>query len=57
MVELEKYPIWRAENPLNLSAHQFYKISEVLQSAHIIPRDIKNKIFYVNNYIDWNQFH
>ncbi len=30
IVELEKYPISRAENPLNLGSQRFYKISEVL---------------------------
>ncbi len=30
IVKLEKYPISRAENPLNLGGQQFYKISEVL---------------------------
>ena len=36
MVELEKYPISRTENPLNLGSQQFYKISEVLQSAYVV---------------------
>ena len=30
MVELEKYPISRVENLLNLGDQRFYKISEVL---------------------------
>ncbi len=55
MVELEKYPISRAENSLNLGGQRFYKISEVLQSAHVVPRDTKGNNFYLNNYIDWDQ--
>ena len=54
IVKLEKYPISRAENPLNLGSQQFYKISEVLQSAHIVPRDTESNTFYLNNYIDWD---
>ena len=54
MVELEKYPISRAENSLNLGSQQFYKISEVLQSIHVISKDTEGNTFYFNNYIDWN---
>ena len=56
MIKLEKYLISRAENPLNLGDQQFYKISEVLQSAYVVPRDTKGNNFYLNNYINWNQF-
>ncbi len=56
MVELEKYPISRAENPLNLGSQQFYKISKVLQLAYVVPRDTVGNTFYLNNYIDWEQF-
>ena len=52
MIKLEKYPISRAENPLNLSSQQFYKIFEVLQSAHIMPKDTDGNTSYLNNYID-----
>ena len=54
IVKLEKYPISRAENSLNLVGQRFYKISEVLQSAHILGRDTKSNTFYLNNYIDWD---
>ena len=40
IVELKKYPILKAENFLNLGGQQFYKISKVLQSAYIVPRDV-----------------
>ena len=56
IVKLEKYPISKANNPLNLGSQQFYKISKVLQSAHIMPKDIEDNTFYLNNYIDWDQF-
>ncbi len=56
MVELEKYQISRAKNPLNQGGQQFYKISEVLQRAHVVPRDIKHNTSYLHKYIDWDQF-
>ena len=56
MIKLKKYPISRVENPLNLSGQWFYKISEVLQSAHVVLRDTESNTFYLNNYIDWDQF-
>ena len=56
IVKLEKYPISKAENPLNLSSQQFYKISTVLWNAHIVPRNTEGNTFYLNNYINWDQF-
>lgn len=52
MVELEKYPISSVEDPLNQGAHRFYKIFEVLRSAHVVPRDTEGNTFYFNNYVD-----
>ena len=56
MIELEKYLILRAKNSLNLGGQQFYKISKVLQSTHTVPKDTEDNTFYLNNYIDWDQF-
>ncbi len=56
MVELETYPISRAENSLNLGGQRFYKISEVLRSAQVVPRGTEDNTFYLNNYIDQDQF-
>lgn len=55
MIELEKYPISRIKNLLNQSGQQFYKISKVIQCAHIVPKNTENDIFYLDNYINWNQ--
>lgn len=55
IIKFKKYPISRVENFLNLDRQQFYKISEFLQNAYIISRDIKDNIFYLDdNYINWN---
>ena len=56
MVEIEKCLISRAENPLNLGSQRFYKISNILQSAHVVQRDTEGNTFYLNNYINWDQF-
>ncbi len=44
------------ENLRNLGAHWIIKISLVLHSAHVVPRNQDKVVFYVNNYIDWDQF-
>lgn len=56
IIELEKYPIFRAQNSFYLDCQQFYKISEVLQTAHIVISNIESNNFYLNDYIDWKQF-
>lgn len=52
MIKLEKYSILRAENFLNLDGGQFQKISNILKTIYIGPRDTKGHTFYLNNYID-----
>ena len=44
------------ENPWNLGAYRIIKISLILYSAYTVPRDQDKFVFYVNNYIDWDQF-
>ena len=56
MVELEKMRTLITKNSRNLNAHQIIEISLVLRSAHMVSRDIDKVVFYVNNYIDWDQF-
>lgn len=55
MVKLEKYTILKAKNLLHLDIHQFYKILKVLKRAHIVPKNTKSNILYVNNYINLDQ--
>ena len=45
-----------AENPHNLGAYRIIGISLVLCNAHVVPRDQDKFVFYINNYIDWDQF-
>ena len=56
MVELEMWCASTAKNPRNLSTYHIIEISSILYTAHVVPRDQKRIVFYVNNYIDWDQF-
>ncbi len=56
MVKLEKMRASTAEHPRNLGAYCIIEISSILHSAYVIPRDQERIVFYVNNYIDWDQF-
>ena len=56
IVKVEKYLILRKENLLHFSGLWFYKISEILQTAYVISRDIENNNFYLNNHNNWDQF-
>ena len=56
MVELNKWHALTAENPRNLGAHRIIEVSSILRNAHVVLRDQDRMVFYVNNYIDQNQF-
>ncbi len=56
MIELEKMRASIAENPRNLGAHRIIEIFLVLHSVHVTPKDQDKVVFYINNYIDWDQF-
>ncbi len=55
MVELEKMRGSTAKHPRNLGAHCIVEISSILRGAHVVPRDQERIVFYVNNYINWDQ--
>ena len=52
MVKLDKWYALTAENPRNFGAHRIIKISSILRSAHIVPKNQDKIVFYINNYID-----
>ena len=56
MVELNKWHASTAENPCNLGAHRIIEVSLILRNAHVVSMDQDRMVFYVNNYIDWDQF-
>ncbi len=56
IVEIEKMHALTAKHPRNLSAHCIVKILSILRNAFIVSRDQERIVFYINNYIDWDQF-
>ena len=55
MVEVEDWPEVRTQNPRNIGHWYFFDMSTILRSAHIIPTDNMG-VYYVNNYVDWDQY-
>ena len=56
MIELKKMHALTAENLYNLIVHRIIVILLVLHNAHVTPRDLNKFVYYINNYIDWDQF-
>ena len=56
MIELEKMCASTAKNPCNLGAYWIIEISLSPPSAYLISRDQDKFVFYVNKYINWDQF-
>ena len=56
IVELEKMSAWITKNFCNFDTHQIMKISLILCSTHIVFKDQNKLVFYINNYINWDQF-
>jgi hypothetical protein len=48
------------EKKRNLGSQRFYAMENILRSAYlvpaVIPSDESYEAFFVNNYIDWEQF-
>ena len=55
MVQLRKMCALIAKNPRNLDACRIIKIFTVLHSAYVVPKDQDKFVFYINNYIKWDQ--
>lgn len=56
IIEIEKMPALTVADPYNLSAYRIIEISLVQCKAYVVSRDQNKFIFFVNNYIDWDQF-
>ena len=56
MIEFEKIGASSTENFRNLGAYWIMEIFLVLYIAYVVLRDQNKFLFYVNNYIDWDQF-
>jgi len=47
---------WSSSRKRNLGCRSFYPLENVIRSAHVIPTSAEHESFYVNNYIDWDQY-
>jgi hypothetical protein len=47
---------WSSSRKRNLGCRSFYLLESVIRSAHVIPTSAEHESFYVNNYIDWDQY-
>ena len=57
MIEVEEWLQSTVRTPRILTGRRFYKLTNIIRSAHLIPGRCNGKdIFYVNNYIDFDQF-
>jgi hypothetical protein len=55
MVEVEDWLQVHTQNPCNIDHQCFFYMSTILRSAHIIPTN-NIGLYYVNNYVDWDQY-
>ena len=56
MLEVEIQQASKSVHPRKLVGQRIYDISTVIRSAHLVPKDLNQTIFYVNNFIDWDQY-
>ena len=57
MTKIKHWYLTTARNLCFLAGNRFYFIQSILQSAYIIPASYSHPdLFYINNYIDWDQY-
>ncbi len=56
MIKLEKMCTSITKNLCNLSTHRIIEISLVPRSTHMVLKNQDKFVFYINNFIDWDQF-
>ena len=56
MLEVEVQPASKSLHTRKLGARRAYDISVVIRSARLVPKDPQLTTFYVNNFIDWDQY-
>ncbi len=56
MIKMKNWSINLIRNSWKLKAHWFYWLMNVIQSAHVMFMNENMNIYYVNNYIDWDQY-
>ncbi|KAK2629474.1 hypothetical protein QTJ16_000294 [Diplocarpon rosae] len=61
MIEVTRAQVPTALRPTKLQGRRFFRMADIYRSAHVISSYIgdeerRSNIFYVNNYIDWDQY-
>jgi len=56
MHEVENFPPNTSQNSRLLGPRRFYDLSHIIRSAHLVPANQARTRFYVNNFIDWDQY-
>ncbi len=57
MVEVEPWPITIGKNPQFLIGERIYSLVHIIRGAHVILATLPLvQYWFVNNYIDWDQF-
>lgn len=56
MMELEKMHALTTENFCNLGAYHIIEILLILHSAHVVSQNQDKLIFYINHYLNYDQF-
>jgi len=61
MIELGPPRAWFQQGIRTLNGRRFYSLDSIWRSAHIIPASMESEpkptdIYYINNYIDWDQY-
>ncbi len=55
MFEVEPILTGASKRPRLLSAYRFFEMHDILRSAHIVPTG-RDDTYYVNNFVDWDQY-
>jgi hypothetical protein len=61
MIEVTRAPVPTAKKPRKLQGRRFFRMDDIYRSAHVVPgtnneQDRSTDVFYINNYIDWDQY-
>lgn len=56
MFEVEQIPPQRARCPRTLGAFRFIPYTQIIRTAHLVPSGGPKPFYYVNNFIDWDQY-
>ncbi len=56
MIKMKNWSINLIRNSQKLETHRFYWLTNVIQSTHVMLMNENMNIYYVNNYIDWDQY-